>query len=186
MALWVLDKRKKPFMPCSDKQVRLLWECGRGHRLVYRQRENSVGHVRVRLEPGSQTTGVALVREKERTDPNTMDRHLEQTVFALLERAHRGQAIREALTQRRESCRRRRGHLGRVAIRARGSFNIETGNGLVQGIHHRSRTLIQRADGHGYSLTKITLDKGEAGMEQALCAALSLPGMNAGVSRANG
>ena len=70
-------------------------------------------------------------------------------------------------------------YLGRVAIRASGSFSIQTENGLMQGIHHRFCTLIQRADGYGYSWTKIALTKGGAGE------ALSLPGLNAGVSRAN-
>ena len=41
-------------------------------------------------------------------------------------------------------------YLGRVAIRASGSFNIQTGNGLVQGIHHRFCKLVQRTDGYGY------------------------------------
>lgn len=76
-------------------------------------------------------------------------------------------------------------YLGRVAIRASGSFNLQTGNGLVQGIHHRFCALIQRADGYGYLWTKIALDRGDAGLGQATPAALSLPGMNAGVSRAN-
>jgi len=75
-------------------------------------------------------------------------------------------------------------HLGRVAIRTSGSFNIQTGNGLVQGIHHQFCTLVQRADGYGYSWTKIALDKGGAGTGAACAAALSLPGLNAGVSRA--
>ena len=77
-------------------------------------------------------------------------------------------------------------YLGRVAIRASGSFNIQTIDGLVQGIHHRFCTMVQRADGYGYMWTKIASDKGDAGLGQALPAALSLPGMNAGVSRANG
>jgi len=76
-------------------------------------------------------------------------------------------------------------YLGRVAIRASGSFNIQTGNGLVQGIHHRFCALVQRADGYGYSWTKIALDKGDAGTGAAYAAALSLPGLNAGVSREN-
>ena len=77
-------------------------------------------------------------------------------------------------------------YLGRVAIRASGSFNVQTGNGLVQGIHHRFCTLVQRADGYGYSWTKIALDKGDAGTGAAYAAALSLPGLNAGVSHATG
>jgi 5-methylcytosine-specific restriction endonuclease McrA len=77
-------------------------------------------------------------------------------------------------------------YLGRVAIRASGSFNIQTGSGLVQGVHHRFCTLVQRADGYGYFWTKIAFQQGEAGMGQATPAALSIPGLNAGVSRANG
>ena len=77
-------------------------------------------------------------------------------------------------------------YFGRVAIRATGSFNIQTATGLVQGIAHRFCTLIQRADGYGYALTKRAFDTGEAGTGAAYAAALSLPGMNPGVSRANG
>ncbi len=72
-------------------------------------------------------------------------------------------------------------YLGRVAIRASGYFNIQTAQGLVQGVPHRFCTRIQRADGSGYSWTRIaSTQKGEAG------AALSLPGLSAGVSRAAG
>jgi 5-methylcytosine-specific restriction endonuclease McrA len=77
-------------------------------------------------------------------------------------------------------------YLGRVAIRASGSFNIQSATGLVQGIHHRFCALVQRADGYGYAWTKIALDKGDAGTGAVYAAALSLPGLNAGVSRATG
>lgn len=77
-------------------------------------------------------------------------------------------------------------YLGRVAIRASGSFNIQTGNDLIQGIHHRFCTLIQRADGYGYLWTKIALTQGDAGMGRSVTAALSLPGLNPGVSCAIG
>nr|WP_297482421.1 hypothetical protein [Ferrovum sp.] len=46
-------------------------------------------------------------------------------------------------------------YLGRVAIRASGSFNIQSTTGLVQSIHHRFCSLVQRADGYGYSLTPL-------------------------------
>jgi 5-methylcytosine-specific restriction endonuclease McrA len=42
-------------------------------------------------------------------------------------------------------------HTGRVAVRATGKFNIRTADGLVQGIHHRHTSLLQRADGYGYT-----------------------------------
>ena len=41
---------------------------------------------------------------------------------------------------------------GRVAIRKTGSFNIQTLDGAVQGIHHRHCRLIQKADGFGYHI----------------------------------
>lgn len=43
-------------------------------------------------------------------------------------------------------------YFGRVAVRASGSFNIQTAQGVVQGIHHRHCRLIQRGDGYGYSV----------------------------------
>ncbi|MER6173748.1 RNA-guided endonuclease IscB [Streptosporangium sp. NPDC001681] len=42
-------------------------------------------------------------------------------------------------------------HLGRVAVRSTGSFNITTRHGTVQGIGHRHIRLLQRADGYGYT-----------------------------------
>ncbi len=41
-------------------------------------------------------------------------------------------------------------HVGRVAVRTSGSFNIRTGSGLVQGISHKHCRLVWRADGYGY------------------------------------
>ena len=70
-------------------------------------------------------------------------------------------------------------YAGRVAVRSSGSFNLQTGSGVVQGISYKDCRLLQRADGYGYSIHPIT-EKGEAGED------LSLPGMNAGVSRARG
>ena len=70
-------------------------------------------------------------------------------------------------------------YAGRVAVRSSGSFNLQTGSGMVQGISYKDCRLLQRADGYGYSIHPIT-EKGEAGE------ALSLPGLTAGVSRARG
>jgi len=76
-------------------------------------------------------------------------------------------------------------HTGRVAVRATGSFNIQTASAVVQGISHRHCTLIQRGDGYAYSLQpRDSFRQEDAGDGRALHAALSLPGMNAGVSRA--
>jgi 5-methylcytosine-specific restriction endonuclease McrA len=45
-------------------------------------------------------------------------------------------------------------HVGRVAVRAIGNFNITTMHGTVQGIHHRHVRLLQRADGYGYTTSR--------------------------------
>ena len=42
-------------------------------------------------------------------------------------------------------------YTGRVAIRASGSFNIATKNGVIQGIHYRYFQLLQQKDGYQYS-----------------------------------
>ena len=42
-------------------------------------------------------------------------------------------------------------HVGRVAVRSTGKFNIRTTAGLVQGTHHRHVRLLQRADGWAYT-----------------------------------
>ncbi|WP_203871966.1 RNA-guided endonuclease IscB [Planomonospora parontospora] len=47
-------------------------------------------------------------------------------------------------------------HVGRVAVRTTGSFNIRTVRGLVQSIGHRHVRLLQRADGYGYTTIKET------------------------------
>ena len=70
--------------------------------------------------------------------------------------------------------------------RASGGFNIQTATGIIKGIPHRFRAMIQRAEGYGYFHTKIAANKGEAGTGAAYAAALSLPGRNAGVSRTIG
>jgi hypothetical protein len=43
-------------------------------------------------------------------------------------------------------------HTGRVAVRATGSFNIQTRSGMVQGISHKHCKQLQRGDGYGYNL----------------------------------
>jgi len=106
MAVYVLDKRKRPLMPCSEKRARLLLERGRAvvHRrvpFVIRLKDRVGGEcqpLRLKLDPGSRTTGLALVRESQQG----------AVVLNLLELIHRGIAIRDALRQRSEFRRRRR------------------------------------------------------------------------------
>jgi HNH endonuclease len=84
-------------------------------------------------------------------------------------------------------------HAGRVAVRASGSFNIQTHrNGIsavVQGISHKHCRVVQRSDGYGYFFNRAD----HTGREQvrpkasdAAHPALYLPAMNGGVSRAFG
>jgi 5-methylcytosine-specific restriction endonuclease McrA len=42
-------------------------------------------------------------------------------------------------------------HIGRIATRVTGSFNISTKNGLVQGISYKTCKTIHKKDGYGYS-----------------------------------
>jgi 5-methylcytosine-specific restriction endonuclease McrA len=109
VSVFVLDSRGKALMPCTQKRARLLLERGRARihrrlpfviRLIDRKVEDSdLQQVRIKLDPGSKTTGVALVREDGGTT----------AVLSLLELVHRGRQISEALTARRQMRRRRRG-----------------------------------------------------------------------------
>ncbi|SEP90217.1 RRXRR protein [Ectothiorhodospira magna] len=114
MAVLVLDKRKKPLMPCSEKRARLLLERGqavvhRMHPFTIRLKDRTVEEsvlqpIQIKIDPGSKTTGVTVIREDD-ADPE------HQQVLMLMEIEHRGQQIREHLTQRRAFRRRRRGQL---------------------------------------------------------------------------
>ncbi len=74
-------------------------------------------------------------------------------------------------------------HVGRVAVRATGSFNIQKNTGVVQGISYRHCHLRQRADGYAYNLIATTKE-GSENRGRATHGALFLSGLNAGVSRA--
>ena len=158
-------------MPCTQKRARLLLERGRARihrlvpfviRLIDRKAEDSTFQmVRVKLDPGSKTTGIAVVREIAESP--------DVAVLNLMELVHRVGT-----------------HCGRVAIRASGSFNIQTPQGAVQGVAHRFCKLVQRNDGYGYSLVAKTDATGMPSQQRnASRPALYLTGMNADVSRAN-
>ncbi|ANB02994.1 RNA-guided endonuclease IscB [Ectothiorhodospira sp. BSL-9] len=120
MAVLVLDRRKKPLMPCSEKRARLLLE--RGRAVVHKMRPftirlkdrtaeaSTLQPVRIKIDPGSKTTGVTVIREDD-SDPE------QQQVLMLMEVEHRGHQIKDALTQRRAFRRRRRGQLRHRAPR---------------------------------------------------------------------
>jgi hypothetical protein len=116
MAVFVLDTQKHPLMPCTEKRARLLLERGRAvvvrlAPFTIRLKDRLGGAtqpLRLKLDPGSRVTGLALVRESETCDPDTgAVERLEHGLW-FGELAHRGQAIREALEQRRHYRRARR------------------------------------------------------------------------------
>ena len=103
----------QPLMPCHPARARKLLANGRavphhvkglfGIRLLDRTREqSSVPDVAVNIDPGSQTTGIAVVADDE-------DR--QRTVLAALEIKHRAFTIKATLTKRRSFRRNRRGRL---------------------------------------------------------------------------
>jgi len=112
MSVFVLDQRKRPLMPCSERRARLLLSRKRAvvHRLwpftirlKDRSRERSqVQPVALKLDPGSKTTGMTLVRI-EQTQAGEIHHALH-----LAELTHRGQVVHRALHQRAGYRRRRR------------------------------------------------------------------------------
>lgn len=121
MAVFVLDKAGKALMPCTEKRAKLLLARSRARvhrvvpfviRLVDRKVANSaLQPVRVKLDPGSKTTGLALVRDTEHVDSVSGEVQRGAAVLNLFELRHRGRQISEALTVRRNMRRRRRGSL---------------------------------------------------------------------------
>ena len=106
MSVFVLDKQKRPLMPCSEKRARLMLARGRAvvhkrYPFTIRLKDRVGGEtqpLKLTLDPGSKESGIAIVRE------DGEDRH----VLCLFTLIHRGLQIREALDQRRAFRRRRR------------------------------------------------------------------------------
>lgn len=121
MPVFVLDRSGKPLMPCCEKRAGKLLTAGRARvhrlvpfviRLVDRHADTCVFQpLRLKLDPGSKTTGLALVRDDNTVDAATGDTHRVAVVLSLIELVHRGRQISEALTARRNMRRRRRSKL---------------------------------------------------------------------------
>lgn len=119
MSVFVLDRSKRPLMPCTEKRARLLLQRGRARvhrmmpftiRLLDRKVQSSaLQPLRLKLDPGSKTTGIAIVRETEAVDATSGEIIRHAHVVMLAELQHRGHAIRDALLARRALRRRRRG-----------------------------------------------------------------------------
>ena len=217
MAVFVLDRRGKPLMPCSEKRARLLLARGRARvhrvvpfviRLVDRAGATAaVQPVRIKLDPGSKTTGLALMRvEIEHITPRCCggsDRVTNLTLachpcnqakgnrncvgvvegvtgwaapvlairctgrgayqrtrvtkhgfprgYLMRHKQVRGFQTGDLVRAAVASGKRAGVHHGRVAVRASGGFNIQTSQGVVQGVGHCHCRVIQRNDGYGYT-----------------------------------
>ena len=118
MAVFVLDRYKKPLMPCSEKRARLLLARGRArvHRLIpftIRLIDRAVAQselqpLELKIDPGSKTSGLALVRNRDTVNAETGEITATAHVLNLFELIHRGFQISNALTARRQMRRRRR------------------------------------------------------------------------------
>lgn len=103
--VFVLDRKKQPLMPCHPARARQLLRAGRAvvhqlHPFTIRLKDRISGGtqpVRLKLDPGSKTTGVAIVREDG-----------EQAAVLHLAELHHKPNIKRRLDQRRAYRRNRR------------------------------------------------------------------------------
>ncbi|MGZ5029475.1 MAG: RNA-guided endonuclease IscB [Methylobacter sp.] len=117
MAVFVLDKHQKPLMPASEKRARLLLSRGKAvvhkrYPFTIRLKERVGGELqplRLKFDPGSKQTGVALVRESETLDQTSGEIKKIAHIRQLFEIQHRGRAISKSLLSRGSKRRRRRG-----------------------------------------------------------------------------
>lgn len=156
--VFVLDQRKRPLMPCSERRARLLLSRKRAvvHRLrpftlrlKDRSREASAVQPTVlKVDPGSKTTGIALARVEVTAEGEV------HHALHLAELIHRGEKriggfstgdlVRAEVPGHLKTG---GGHLGRIAVRASGSFRI----GKIDGINAKYCRVVQRLDGYDYA-----------------------------------
>ena len=110
----VFSSDGQPLMPTHPARARRLMQNGRavphhvrglfGIRLLHRTRaQSSVQDAAINIDPGSHTTGIAIVADKDEDN--------QRTILAALEIKHRAFTIKATLTKRRAYRRTRRGRL---------------------------------------------------------------------------
>ncbi|MBX3320878.1 MAG: RRXRR domain-containing protein [Nitrospira sp.] len=137
--VFVLNREGQTLMPCHPARARQLLKEGRAvvHRavpLVIRLKNRTeaiVQPVRLKVDPGSKATGMALVRHQP---PASI------TVLSLFELQHRGRQISESLTARRHMRRRRRGNLRYRAPRILN--RVRSAGWLPPSLQHRIDTTL--------------------------------------------
>ncbi len=190
MSIFVLDQHGKALMPCTEKRARRLLDRGRARvhrllpmviRLVDRLTDNCAFQaLRLKLDPGSKTTGLVSVRETETVDAACVGQveaiegwaRPTLTLTAMgrgsyqrtrLDSFPKGLLMRNKRVQGfgtgdmlpadvPKGLMKAAIHWGRVA----GSFNIPSQkdgvSSVVQGISHQYCPIVQRNDGYGYFL----------------------------------
>jgi hypothetical protein len=179
MAVFVLDQHKEPLMPCSERRARLLLRRQRAvvHRLVpftIRLKDrtcatSAVQPVVLKLDPGSKTTGVALVRVEQTQKGVCVPKSRTLLITARGRGSYQRTNVDAAGFPRGYLTRNKRIrgfttgdlvraevpgplktggiHVGRVAVRASGSFRV----GRVDGISAKYCRVVQRLDWYGYA-----------------------------------
>lgn len=144
MSVFVLDKHKKPLMPCSEKRARLL--LSRSRAVVHRwypftirlkdrlARDAEYQPMRLKLDPGSKTTGVAITRDTAPASRN-------ESVVFLAEIQHRGHQIKSVMESRRAMRRTRRYRNTRYRA-ARFNNRIRPKGWLAPSMQHRVDTTV--------------------------------------------
>ncbi len=146
MSVFVLDKKKRPLMPTSEKRARLLLERNRAVVVTevpftIRLKDRTDGEkqpVHVKIDPGSKQTGVAVVRISQVVDNGEVIS--KSHVLNLFQLTHRGQAISANLTSRSSLRRRRRGNLR--YRKARFDNRTKPEGWLAPSLQHRVDTVI--------------------------------------------
>jgi hypothetical protein len=176
--VFVVDTQKRPLDPVHPGRARLLLKAGKAAVLkrypftilLKASVEQPEGKpLRLKLNPGSRTTGIAIVDDQS------------GAVVFVAELSHRGKVIKDALDARRvdwygflrtgpKGAKKVRGfqtgdmarvvvprqlkmagtYVGKIAARTNGPFNITTEAGTTQGIGHHYCTRLQRSDGYMY------------------------------------
>ncbi len=115
MVVFVLDRRARPLMPCSEKRARLLLRRGRAvvHRLApftirlkdRTREESTLQPLRLKLDPGAKITGLALLLEQNKAETAQKD----QASLIWGAEIHHKTDIKRKLDKRRVLRRGRRG-----------------------------------------------------------------------------
>jgi hypothetical protein len=167
LAVFALDKRKKPLMPCSEKRARLLLtglpvEASSGGRTKYNRARPGIAKT-----PALDTACVGEARTpvgwqipsteiKASGRGITAARSLRHTVSHRLLHAHSRLSDRRYGAGRSAKGKQAGIHVGRVAVRAGGSFRVGNADGIIA----KYCKLRDRADGYGYAWRPVACSPG--------------------------